>query len=378
MKKILISFFILLSLLAINPNKALAQESDGSFEAKITSIIDEKVLPDGSKQQNIKLRGLEGEFKDRDVVFYGISDITVTKSTTYKEGEKVIVGYSKNSDGGEFFYILDYVRKTNIYILFFIFLIVIIAIGRWKGVKALVSLGISIFIIMAFIVPQIIAGANPVFISIIGSFLILLAIVYLTEGFGRKSHIAAISILACLVITVVLSVIFNSLTKLTGMSSEETLFLVNIGQTKINFQGLLLAGMIIGALGVLDDIVIGQVEAVNQIKKANPGLSKSATFKAAHEIGNAHFGAIINTLFLAYAGVSMPMLLLFNLGREPFVSFGDVINNEIIATEIVRTLVGSIGLAFAIPITTFLAVNFYKPEPEPQKSEPKFHKYVKK
>jgi uncharacterized membrane protein len=190
---------------------------------------------------------------------------------------------------------------------------------------------------------------------LIGGLLILTVIIYLTEGFKKKSHIAIISVLLSLAVTLVLSVVFTKLTKLSGLSQEEATFLIGMTKIPINFQGLLLAGFIIGAIGVLDDIIIGQIEAVEQIKEANPSLQPKKVFSLAYKVGNTHLGAIINTLFLTYAGAALPLLLLFVLNEDAGLTFSRLINTEVISTEIVRTLVGSIGVMLSMPIATFLA-----------------------
>jgi uncharacterized membrane protein len=169
------------------------------------------------------------------------------------------------------------------------------------------------------------------------------------------------SVFISLLITLGLSVLFTFLTRLSGLN-EEAGFLLDMSATKINFQGLLLAGFLIGAVGVLDDVVIGQIEAVGQLKKANPFMSSWDLFKSGYKIGNTHLGAIINTLFLTYAGASLPLLLIFSLQDGSVVNFSQAINNELIATEIVRTLVGSIGVALSMPIATALGAKFLKSE----------------
>jgi uncharacterized membrane protein len=191
---------------------------------------------------------------------------------------------------------------------------------------------------------------------LIGSFLILFLIIYVTEGFKKRSHITVLSIFLSLVITVFLSWFFVSLTKLTGVSSEETGFLVELAGRVINFKGLLLAGIIIGVLGVLDDVVIAQVATVEQIEDVDPSLSGMDLFKRSYEVGVSHISSMTNTLFLAYAGVSMPLLILFLSGQSAFSDWTQIINNEAIATEIVRTLAGSIGLILSVPISTAIAV----------------------
>jgi uncharacterized membrane protein len=169
-----------------------------------------------------------------------------------------------------------------------------------------------------------------------------------------------LSVFLSLVITFILSWIFTNLTKLTGLAQEETIFLIGVNNGSINFKGLLLTGILIGTVGVLDDVVVGQIESVKQIRNANPGLTNIQVYRSAYEVGNTHLGAIINTLFLTYAGASLPLLLLFYINPTGLVTFDQVINNEAIATEIVRTTVGSIGIALSIPISTYLATIWLK------------------
>ena len=190
--------------------------------------------------------------------------------------------------------------------------------------------------------------------------MILAVVIYLTEGFNKKSHIASISIFISLLITIFISYIFVEFAKLTGLASEETAYIINIGSSIINFKGLLLAGIIIGTLGVLDDVVVAQITTVEQMFLINKNSNSVEIFKKAYEVGVSHISSMTNTLFLAYAGASMPLLLLFISGESAFSNFSQIINNELIATEIVRTLAGSIGLILSVPISTILAVYSFK------------------
>lgn len=336
-------------------------ETGGSetFKAKVSEILktEEKTRENGSvfQQQDLKLIGLEGKWEGKEVIYKGISDIEVASINTYKVGDKVYVDYFVDDLGQDTFYISDFVRTGNIYLLALIFFIVVIVVGRSKGFKALISLFLSFIVIIEFILPQILAGHDPFLVSLIGGVLILAFIIYLTEGFNKKSNLAVLSVLISLSITLVLSIIFTELTKLSGMAQEESSFLIGAGTTEINFRGLLLAGFIIGAIGVLDDIIIGQIEAVAQIREANPALPAKKVFHLAYKVGNTHLGAITNTLFLTYAGASLPLLLLFIINRNSGLTFDRLINTEVVSTEIVRTLVGSIGVMLSMPIATFLA-----------------------
>lgn len=358
-----ILLLLLLSLLLL-PNFVLAQSNDEIFKAKVVEILQEKKISDNSGaesyQQNIRLKGLEGKWINKEIVFQGINDYQVVKNNRYKVGDKVLVDSSPGPNGEENYYITDYIRYPSLYWLAVFFALLVFLIGRWKGLRALVGLFVSFGVIMKIIVPKILDGANPLFVSIFGAILILLLVVYLTEGINKKSHLAILTISLTLIITGFLSVIFTNFSKLTGMAQEETMFLIDLGKNLINFKGLLLAGIVIGTLGILDDVVISQIVSVQEIKKANLNLSKKEVYKKSMKIGVSHMSSMINTLFLVYAGASLPLLLLFNVHEAPFLVFNQIINNEMIATEIVRTLVGSIGLILSVPIATFMASWFLR------------------
>jgi uncharacterized membrane protein len=338
---------------------AAQTENADNFKAKIIKIEQEaeKNREDGSKfkQQNLQFTITSGNREGEIATYYGISEIEVGDANIYKVGDKVYIDAFKDETGQETFYIVDYIRNDALYLLGAIFILSVIIIGRWKGIKALLSLVASFFVIIKFILPQILAGHDPFIISLIGGLMIMFFIIYFTEGFNRKSHIAIFSVLVSLIITLILSILFTDLARLTGLTQEESIFLIGIGQKEINFRGLLLAGMIIGAIGVLDDIILGQIEAVDSIKQANPKLPPKKVFKLAYKVGNTHLGAIINTLFLTYAGAALPLLLLFSINQANGLSLSRALNAEVISTEIIRTLVGSIGVMASMPIATFLA-----------------------
>lgn len=358
----IIILFLFLPIIAFAQDEAI--KNDSFFKAKVIDIIEQRIniLPDGSEaiQQNLLLKGLEGEYKNKEINFNGIGNFDVIGKSIYKIGDKVMVVESFGAEGGSEYYITDYVRTQSLGWLIAVFVVSLFIVGRWKGLRSILALALTFFVIIKYIIPQILSGANPVFVTVAGSFVILLIIIYITEGFRPLAHISAISIFFSLMITIFISWVFVFGSKLTGVSSEEVSFLINIGDQAINFRGLLLAGIIIGALGVLDDVVISQTAAVEQIAKANYSFSKYEVFKRSYEIGISHIASMSNTLFLAYAGASLPLLVLFISGQSAFTGWGQIINNEAIATEIIRTLSGSIGLILSVPITTFVAVLWYK------------------
>ena len=361
-----IYIFIILLLL---PFSVLAQpitdnvDDSEIFKAKIVEILDEniQVIEDNVEliQQRLLLIGLEGSWKDKEFEFNGIDDMEVLSSKQHKVGDKVIVNHSIDFEGSDSFIIIDTMRTSSLVYILILFIGLVVFIGKWKGLRSLLSLLFSFLIIFYFIIPHIFDGDSPIWISLIGGIIMTPFIVYFTEGWNNRSHAGVISIYISLFVTGVFAWLFIGFSSLTGAASEEIMFLVG-NSGVVNFQGLLLAGIIIGSLGVLDDLVISQISTVEEISKANKDLSDKELYQRAKRVGVSHLGSMTNTLFLAYAGVSLPLLLLFYIKQPPFMSFGEVLNSELIATEIVRTLVGSIGLVLAMPISTILAIKFFK------------------
>lgn len=362
MKKFFLSLILLFFPILVSAQGNLPEKI---FPAEVIEIIREEKVPasDGGtmKQQDLKLRGLEGEYKDKIIEYKGIGMPEMTQKSVYKKGDRVLVEAGLDSEGKVVkFFITDYYRLNGIFWLSLIFVLSLLVIGRWKGVRSLVALALTFLVIMKYILPQIMDGADPIAVTLIGSFVILLLIIYTTEGFKVSSHLTIFSILLSLVLTIVLSWLFVDMISLSGLADEEAGFLIGLDGQTINFQGLLLAGIIIGALGVLDDVVVSQVTAVKEIHSTDPSQSRAQIFKKAFNIGTSHISSMTNTLFLAYAGASLPLLILFLSGQSAFSSSMQALNNENLATEIVRTLAGSIGLISAVPISTLLATLWFK------------------
>ncbi|MCK4450632.1 MAG: YibE/F family protein, partial [Anaerolineae bacterium] len=221
------------------------------------------------------------------------------------------------------------------------------------GLRSLGGTLFSLLVIFAFIVPQILAGRDPVAVSITGSIVMLAVSTYLVYGWNPKAHAAVVGMMLSLVLTGVLAWLFVGWTRLTGMGTEESIYLMMELGPGVKLRGLVLAGIIIGSLGVLDDICVGQASAVFELIKVNRDLDRMELFHHSLNIGRDHIAAMVNTLLLAYVGASLPLMLVFTIYQEPF---RQRINREPIAEEIVRTLVGSIGLVLAVPITSLIAV----------------------
>jgi uncharacterized membrane protein len=359
---------LFLLVLLLWPISSFAQEQpkEELFKARVIEVIDQKEIVDeaGSVvQQNLRLEALEGSFKNQEIIFEGINDFQILSSQVYNEGDKVIVNYSRDADSNAIFFVLDYDRSSPIIWLTIIFIFSVLVVGRWKGLRSLIALVLSFVVILKFIIPQILNGANPVMISVIGAIMILIFAIYFTQGINKKAHIANLSLIISLSSIALLSFLFTKLARLSGYS-EEASYLMSINQGSLNLQGLLLAGILIGTLGVLDDVIISQVSTIEQLKQANPELSNRQIYIRSLKVGIDHITSMINTLFFAYAGASLPLLMLFTQSDVSGLNFSQVMNNEFIATEIVRTLLGSIGIIISIPIANYLASYFLKVKQE--------------
>ena len=337
---------------ALNP-ELLTEEM---LEAKVTQIFDEtKSLLPGSEQyvlsQKLELLVTKGSLAGETLTIE-TGDLGVPNAPTYQVGDQVMVSFTQDNAGGKLFYISDYVRRDALIGLLVIFLVLTLIIARKRGVFSVLGMVISFAVIFMFVLPRILSGDNPVLIAILGSMVVLPATFFLSHGVNKKTLVAISGTLIALVITGLLAITFVNAAKLTGFSTEEAGFLSFESDQMINMQGLLLAGIIIGVLGVLDDITVSQSAIVFELKSANPKLGIGELYRRAMGVGQDHIASMVNTLVLVYTGASLPLLLLFVNNPRPI---SEIFNYELIADEVVRTLVGSIGLILAVPITTLIA-----------------------
>lgn len=327
-------------------------------KARVKQIIEEGDIDLGGTIQRYQIAQVELlEGKYQGIVMemdYGKRQI-LSNNVYLRNGDTILVSIGARPDGILTVYFADFVRVNSMLWLTAIFAVMILVISRWKGLRSLLSLLFSLTIIIGYIIPRILAGDDPLLVSISGSVMLLGVTLYLTYGWNLKTHAAVLSMIIVLLITGTLAGIFVIITRLTGSGNENALFLIQMLGTQINLRGLLLGGMIIGALGVLDDLVTTQASAVFELHQANEALGFRQLFQSAMRIGQDHVAATVNTLVLAYAGASLPMLLMFSLGRG---DYGTLVNFEFVAEEIVRTLVGSLGLIAAVPLTTAIAILF--------------------
>lgn len=266
-------------------------------------------------------------------------------------GDQVVLLHNPESTEGFQYSFEDFQRATPMLWLLVAFIVVVIAFGRWLGVRALLGLGLSLVIVVVFIVPALLRDTPELLVALIGAAIVAYLAIYLAHGFGMFSSIALAGTLVSLAFTTVLALVVASLTELSGLTNEQTQVL-RVTVDALNLRGLLVAGIVIGVLGVLDDVTVSQVSTVAALRRANPGLGSRTLYAEAIRVGRDHIAAAVNTLVLAYAGASLPLLMFFAQGDLPF---SRLVTGELVAMEVVRMLVGSIGLILSVPITTGLA-----------------------
>ncbi|ASR39501.1 YibE/F [Prauserella marina] len=305
--------------------------------------------PDGKECLTVEVTLSEGNAEGSTIA----KVVPIEPSTPrFAAGDKVVLSYSgaQPEDPGSY-QIQDFQRGTPLLLLAGLFALAVIVLGRWRGLAALVALGLSFLVIALFILPAILAGENPLLVAIAGSGLIMFVALYLTHGLSARTSVAVLGTMISLTLIGVLAAIFSAAAALTGLDENTTTLIAALGHG-IDARGLLLAGVVIGALGVLDDVTVTQTSAVWELRRANPSLSWRELYGAGLRIGRDHVGSAVNTLVMAYAGAALPVLLLASLSG---VGLGTILGSQDLAQEIVRTLAGSIGIVAAVPVTTALA-----------------------
>ncbi len=278
-------------------------------------------------------------------------DVYDAASADLSVGDVIVLEYDESSPAGFQYRFSDRERSAPLVWLVVLFAAVVVLLGRWRGLSALVGLGISIGVLLIFTVPALIEGSDPLSVALVSATVIAFAGVYLAHGFNAMSTVALLGTLGALAVTALLALVFVGAAAITGLASEEAVYL-QLGPVRLGLQGLVLAGIVIGALGAIDDMTVTQASAVWELRSTGGRTSVVALYRSGIRIGRDHVASTVNTLVLAYAGASMPLLLFFSLSNQSWLV---VANGELVATEIVRTLVGSIGLVASVPLTTALA-----------------------
>ncbi len=284
---------------------------------------------------------------------------TITEDQRIRVGQAVVIGIGHGIDGQDQHYVADQYRLPMVWLFVGLFFLLAIAVARLQGFTSILGLVASGAIIGVYVIPQIVAGQNPLTVCLFGALAIAIVSIYLAHGFTRRTSVALLSTLATLLATIGLGLLAVRLTHLTGHGSEAVTSFQFGPLAAIDLRGLLLGGMMLGTLGVLDDITTAQAAIVDELQKANEKLGNFDVYKRAMSVGKEHITSLVNTLFLAYVGVSLPLFLYFYIDHT--VPVWVILNGQFISEEIIRTLVGSTALILAVPITTLLATLLLRP-----------------
>ncbi len=349
----LIKYIILILAIFVSWTNVQAQEvyeeSPEIWRAKVVEIISDEArqlpgLPVEARVQELRAELLDGPQASETIILEN-------DFSPLKVGDKFFLARVITVDGDELYHFREPDRRGILLFFALIFVAVVLFFGRWRGLRSLVALTGSFLILFYFLFPQLIAGVSPMLVSSLFAIAILIFAIYTTHGFNWESSAALFGTIVTVLITIVFANLAVSLTKLSGFSEEASVYLnIHTGGT-LDFRGLLLGAIIIGVLGILDDVAITQAATVKELNIAAPHLSRKEVYRRALRVGQEHVGGMVNTLALAYAGVALPLLLFFYHAEASLL----LLNREIFATEIIRTIVGSTSIILAVPITTLIA-----------------------
>lgn len=350
-RSILLFSFVIFLFFPINTSgQKLHQDLQGTWHAKVVRILsdEQKKLPGlniDTRVQKIEAEILEGSQKGKIVILEN-------DFIPLDEGDKFFLNYLITINGDEMYSVQEPDRRGALFFFIALFVLVVLIFGGLQGLRSLLALAGSFLILFYFLFPRLLAGVSPVLISTIFALGVLIFAIYLTHGLNKKSTAALLGTSITILLTILLADFAVKATKLSGFIEDASIYLnLNTGGS-LDFRGLLLGAIIIGVLGILDDIAITQAAAVKELYHTAPHLTRKEIYRKTLNVGREHVGALVNTLALAYAGAALPLLLLFYNSESSLLT----INREIFAAEIIRTIVGSTAIILAVPITTAIAV----------------------
>jgi uncharacterized membrane protein len=355
--RVLIAIFVLLSCApavhAQTPGQVATNDVTLTEKAKVVQIT-------GASIKDIPGTSTSATYQQLQALILSGPDSgkTVAVENDYlamKVGDVFFLTHDTNiQEGLDVYNVLEPDRLPALGMLLLIFIGAVLLVGGWTGLRGLIALAVSILLVFYALLPAIASGFNAVLVSFLVAGVMVVLGSYLTHGINRTTSAAVIGLLVTTGVTALIAYIAIAGTQLSGFADETSVYLNFASKGQFNFVGLLLGAMLIGALGILYDAAISQAIAVEELLRATPTASRTHLFKRAMRIGREHIGALVNTLAIAYVGVSLPLLLLFqSYGGEPFLQ---TVNRELFATEIVRAVVGSLGIVLAVPISTIVAI----------------------
>lgn len=338
---------------------ALSFDPTQTMDGRVVHILSEETVETESGTQYVQWVQIEitsGALRGHMVEVEHGGAYLATRAGLLKKGMGVVVQRTIAPDGARF-YVSSVARHVPMGVLAILFVGVTAAVGRKTGLRSLLGLALSVLVLARFILPRILAGQNPVGVSILGALILMAPSLYIVYGWRGKTHAAVLGMGLSLILTWALAAIWVAWSHLNGLGDESMGFLVVATQTRLDARGLVLAGIILGTLGMLDDIAIGLASTVFELADANPHLTRRELFRRSMVVGVDHLASMVNSLMLAYVGASLPLFLLLMIYQEPL---GFTLNREVFVEEMVRTLVGGIGLMMAAPLTSLVACGMVK------------------
>ena len=361
-------FTIFFSVILFNPISINAETYiDKRFYAKAKIIKIEKENVKRAKgiiieEVHVKLKVLDGKFKGeiKTAIFGTESDLP--KDLTYKIGQTYFIGISKTEEKNTTAHIsiYDIDNSFNIIILVFLMILAIVSIGKLKGLSSLVALIFTIALIFLVLIPLTLKGYPPLPIAVAISIVSIIITLPLITGFHLKTGAAILGAAIGVALASLLAVFFGKIMHLSGIITNDMLTVFYASNVLIDLKGVLLSGMILAALGAVMDICISMASATAEIFHAKPDIDEKEAFTSVLNIGTDILGTMVNTLILAYVGSSLALILLITLKIQPGMSFWMVLNYNPVLSEIVKSVIGSIGMFISIPITAFISVKLYK------------------
>ncbi|HJX44147.1 MAG TPA: YibE/F family protein [Geodermatophilus sp.] len=264
------------------------------------------------------------------------------------EGDTLVLTRDPGAEGGPSYQFYDFARSTPMLVLAAAFALVTAAVARLRGLAALVGLAFAFFVLIRFVLPGILTGSSPTAVSLVGSAAIMFVVLYLAHGFSARTTTALVGTLFGLALVTVLGAVSVAVARLTGLTNDETTTLATFDPT-LDFSGLVIAGVVVAGLGVLNDVTITQASAIWQLHEVDPAMGWRDLYRRGMTVGRDHIASTVYTIVFAYAGAALPLLLLFDLYSQPV---GTIVTSSAMAEEVIRTLVGSIALVLAVPVTT--------------------------
>lgn len=321
-----------------------------------TAACADEIDTDTKSCYEVKVKLLEGDNEDQEetLVVDSRADALIDE-WELEQGDEVVVVEFDFGDTKDY-QLLEIYRASKILWFVALYVLVVLVVARWQGLGSLIGLALSVFVILQITIPMTLNGYDPVLIALIGGFAVLVPSIYFSHGLNTKTSIALIGTSIGLIVTGILAVVAIEVTTLTGFGAEESLYLATSDSADFNMRSILLASMIIGGIGLIDDVTVGQVAVIKEILEENQTIKLQRLYSKAMNVGKDHIASMVNTLFLAYTAASLPLLMLL---VDKGASLSDVANIETFAEEIIRTLVASTGLVLTLPITTLIASYYY-------------------